>query len=42
MASLVPYAMLEWFYDSSVSGWNRRYLQVGVEFEFERGWGLEL
>ena len=42
LASCVPYAMLEWFYDSHVSGWNRRYLQVGVEFELERGWGLEL
>ncbi|MEI7970369.1 MAG: DUF2490 domain-containing protein [Betaproteobacteria bacterium] len=42
VASCVPYAMLEWFYDSRVAGWNRRYLQVGVEFELDHGWGLEL
>jgi hypothetical protein len=42
LVQLSPYVMLEFFYDSRISGWSRRYLQAGVEFEFARGWGLDL
>lgn len=42
LVQIVPYTMLEFFYDSRVSGWSRRYLQTGVEFEMARGWGLDL
>ena len=42
LVQVVPYTMLEFFYDTRVSGWSRRYLQTGVEFEMARGWGIDL
>lgn len=42
LATVVPYAMLEWTWDSRVSRWNRRFVQFGVELERTDGWGLEL
>lgn len=42
LASVTPYAMLEYFWDSRPSDWNRRYQQYGVEFEFGDGYGAEV
>jgi hypothetical protein len=42
VGSLTPYAMLELFWDSRESRWNRRYQQYGVEVELDGGRALEL
>lgn len=40
--SLTPYAMLELFWDSRESRWNRRYQQYGLELELDGGQALEV
>lgn len=40
--SLTPYAMLELFWDSRESRWNRRYQQYGVEIELDGGRAIDL
>jgi hypothetical protein len=39
---LVPYAMLEFYWDSRDSDWTRRYRQFGVEMDLPRNQGIEL
>lgn len=41
VAGITPYAMLEWFWDSRESDWNRRYQQYGVEVELRGRFGAE-
>jgi hypothetical protein len=40
--SLTPYAMIEFFWDSRVSDWSRRYQQYGLEFELRHDRSLEV
>jgi hypothetical protein len=40
--TLTPYAMYEFFWDSRESRWNRRYAQVGIEFEVRNNRSLDI
>jgi hypothetical protein len=42
LAQWLPYAMLEFGYDSRYDYWRRRYQQYGLELEFQRDWGIDL
>ena len=42
ITGITPYAMLEFFYDSRVSDWNRRYEQYGVSFDLRDGKAFEV
>jgi hypothetical protein len=41
-SGFVPYAMLEYFYDSRKGDWSRQYQQYGVEIEFSGNWSIDL
>lgn len=40
--TLTPYAMYEFFWDSTESQWNRQYAQMGVEFELQKDRSLDI
>jgi hypothetical protein len=42
ITGVTPYAMLEFFYDTRVSDWNRRYEQYGVSFDLRDGKAFEV
>jgi hypothetical protein len=37
----VPYAQMEWFYDTRFSAWTRQRLEMGVEVELDKTWRIE-
>jgi hypothetical protein len=39
--ALVPYAQIEWFYDTRFDAWSRQTFQSGIEFELNDIWRFE-